>query len=78
MAIAIRPGTMNTSYSTLPSCRMRPPSERPNTTMNSIEAITGASTVCVQSLDTRRVSRRQSQKSPVTSSWPSRRRPAAG
>ena len=33
--------------------------------MKRIDAITGASTVCVQSFETRSVSRRQSQASPV-------------
>ncbi len=42
---------------------MRPPSESPNTRMNSSEETTGASTVWVQSFDTRSVSRRQSQTS---------------
>src|SRR3954447_14694884 len=71
MAIAIRPGTMNCRYSKPSMCRMRPPSERPKTTMNRVDEITGASTVCVQSFETRSVSRRASQirpAVPVTSS----------
>src|SRR6476469_7701266 len=45
--------------------RIRPPSERPKTTMNSVEEMTGASTVCVHNFDTRSVSRRASQISPA-------------
>ena len=57
IAIAISPGTMNWSYSTPLTLRTRPLSESPNTRMNSSDETTGASTVCVQSLDTRSVSR---------------------
>ena len=46
------------------TCLMRPPSDRPNTRMNSIDEITGASTVWVQSLETRSVSRLASQPEP--------------
>src|SRR3954447_7441593 len=56
---------MNSRYSKPSTWRMRPPSERPKTTMNSVEEITGASTVCVQSFDTRSVSRRASQINPA-------------
>src|SRR4051794_19198826 len=57
MPMAIRPGTMNTSYSTPPTWRMRPPSESPKTRMNRKLETTGAATVCDQSLKTRSTSR---------------------
>src|SRR5918996_1371269 len=56
---------------------MRPPRESPNTRMNRIDEMTGASTVWVQSFETRSVSRLQSQTRPVIRPWPSRRRPEA-
>src|SRR3954469_24572849 len=45
--------------------RMRPPSDRPKTTMKRVEEMTGARTVWVQSFDTRSVSRRASHTSPA-------------
>src|SRR3954454_5609600 len=45
--------------------RIRPPSDSPKTTMNSVEEMTGASTVCVHNFDTRSVSRRARQISPA-------------
>src|SRR3954469_19372249 len=63
--MAIRPGTMNCRYWKPSTWRIRPPSERPKTTMKSVEEITGARTVCVQSFDTRSVSRRASHLSPA-------------
>jgi hypothetical protein len=61
---------MKTSYSTELTWSIRPPSDRPKTRMNRIEEITGASTVWVQSFDTRSVSRLQSQTSPLTTPSP--------
>src|SRR3954452_22344589 len=65
MAMAISPGTMNSRYSTPSTCRIRPLSDSPKTTMKSVEEMTGASTVWVHSFDTRSVSRRASQMSPA-------------
>src|SRR4051794_38747362 len=65
IAMAIRPGTMNWRYSKPSTCRMRPESDSPKTTMKSVEEMTGASTVCVQSFDTRSVSRRASHINPA-------------
>src|SRR3954462_5500175 len=45
--------------------RIRPPSDSPKTTTNSVEEMTGASTVAVHNFDTRSVSRRASQISPA-------------
>src|SRR3954469_10971263 len=55
--MAMRPGTMKTSYSTPPTWRMRPPSDSPKTRMNRKLETTGAATVCDQSLKTRSHSR---------------------
>src|SRR5688572_22177611 len=60
MPIAISPGTMNTSYCTPPISLMRPPRERPKTTMNSALERTGARIVCVHSFSTRSTSRPES------------------
>src|SRR5215216_1302352 len=57
MPIAISPGTMNWSYEMPSICLIRPPSESPNTTMNSALERIGASTVCVHSFRTRSHSR---------------------
>ena len=43
---------------------MRPPSDSPKTTMNSIDDSTGATIVCVQSFSTRALSRPDSAISP--------------
>src|SRR3954453_17650317 len=68
---------MNCRYWNPSMWRMRPPSERPKTTMNRVDEITGASTVCVQSFETRSVSRRASQIRPaVPVTTPSRLRGA--
>src|SRR3954454_18409662 len=56
---------MNSRYWKPSMWRMRPLSERPNTTMNSVEEMTGASTVCVHSFETRSVSRRASHTKPA-------------
>src|SRR5947209_10985067 len=56
---------MNCRYWKPSTCRMRPPSDNPKTTMKSVEEMTGASTVCVHSFDTRSVSRRASHTSPA-------------
>src|SRR4051794_2954181 len=56
---------MNWRYSKPSTWRIRPLSDSPNTTMNSVEEMTGASTVCVHNFDTRSVSRRASQISPA-------------
>src|SRR5436190_6149085 len=56
---------MNSRYWKPSMWRMRPLSERPKTTMKSVEEMTGASTVCVHSFDTRSVSRRASHNSPA-------------
>src|SRR3954453_19084018 len=56
---------MNSRYSKPSTWRMRPLSDSPNTTMNSVDEMTGASTVCVHSFDTRSVSRRASHASPA-------------
>src|SRR3954470_17804683 len=61
----MRPGTMNSRYWKPSMWRMRPLSERPKTTMKSVEEMTGASTVCVHNFETRSVSRRASQMSPA-------------
>src|SRR5215212_8449807 len=63
--MAIRPGTMNSRYSMPSTWRMRPLSDSPKTTMKSVEEMTGARTVCVQSFDTRSVSRRASHINPA-------------
>src|SRR5256885_538608 len=55
---------MNCLYGTPSISLMRPPSEKPNTTMKSAAEMMGASTVCVHSLDTRSVSRLTSHMSP--------------
>src|SRR4051794_32361860 len=65
IAMAIRPGTMNWRYSKPSTCRMRPESDSPKTTTKSVEEMTGASTVCVHSFDTRSVSRRASHINPA-------------
>jgi hypothetical protein len=62
--IAIRPGTMYWSYGKPSISRMRSPSERPNTTMNSALDRIGAAIVCVHSFSTRAVSRADSARSP--------------
>src|SRR3954466_15399654 len=54
--------------------RIRPPSERPKTTMKSVDEITGARTVWVQSFETRSVSRRASHTSPAVPVIPTRLR----
>src|SRR3954451_12717312 len=56
---------MNCRYGKPSTWRMRPLNDRPKTRMNSVEEMTGASTVCVQSFDTRSVSRRASHNSPA-------------
>src|SRR3954454_19687791 len=56
---------MNCRYWNPSTCRIRPLSDRPKTTMNSVEEMTGARTVCVQSFDTRSVFRRASQINPA-------------
>src|SRR3954447_620666 len=65
MAIAISPGTMNSRYGKPSTWRIRPPSDRPKTTMKSVEEMTAASAVWVQSFETRSVSRRASHHSPA-------------
>jgi hypothetical protein len=62
--IAIRPGTMYWSYGKPSISRMRSPSERPNTRMNSALDRIGAATVWVHSLSTRAVSREESARRP--------------
>src|SRR3954466_13943621 len=56
---------MNSRYGKPSMWRIRPLSDRPKTRMNSVEEMTGASTVCVHSFDTRSVSRRASHISPA-------------
>src|SRR3954468_10135104 len=56
---------MNCRYGKPSTWRMRPLNDRPKTRMNSVEEMTGASTVCVQSFETRSVSRRASHHSPA-------------
>src|SRR2546421_1292771 len=56
---------MNSRYSKPSTWRMRPLSDRPKTTMKRVDEMTGASTVCVHSFDTRSVSRRASHISPA-------------
>src|SRR3954447_11387573 len=56
---------MNCRYSNPSTWRIRPPSDSPKTTMKSVDEITGASTVCVHSFETRSVSRRASHRSPA-------------
>src|SRR3954454_19708300 len=56
---------MNSRYSKPSTWRMRPLSDSRNTTMKSVEEMTGASTVCVHSFDTRSVSRRASHINPA-------------
>src|SRR3954447_12069049 len=56
---------MNWRYSKPSTWRMRPESESPKTTMKRVEEMTGASTVCVHSFETRSVSRRASHINPA-------------
>src|SRR3954454_579118 len=56
---------MNWRYSKPSTCRMRPDSDNPKTTMKRVEEMTGASTVCVHSFETRSVSRRASHINPA-------------
>src|SRR3954447_17788844 len=56
---------MNSRYSKPSTWRIRPESDRPKTTMKRVDEMTGASTVCVHSFDTRSVSRRASHISPA-------------
>src|SRR3954462_2427342 len=55
--MASSPGTMNWSYGTPPTWRMRPPSDSPKTRMNRKLETTGAATVCDHSFITRSTSR---------------------
>src|SRR4051794_15187711 len=56
---------MNCRYSNPSTWRIRPPSDSPKTTMKSVDEMTGASTVCVHSFETRSVSRRASHINPA-------------
>ena len=63
--MTISPGTMNCLYGTPSIWSIRPPSDRPKTTMNRLAETIGASTVCVHSFETRSVSRFTSQTRPL-------------
>src|SRR5947208_7285768 len=67
---------MNCRYGKPSTWRMRPLNDRPKTRMNSVEEMTGARTVCVQSFETRSVSRRASHQSPAVPVTPTRLRGA--
>src|SRR3954462_11429070 len=62
--MASSPGTMNWSYGTPPTWRMRPPSDSPKTRMNRKLETTGAATVCDHSFRTRSTSREVSATKP--------------